>query len=308
MRTYPQDPPSSVRLKEPLPALLASFLSFILSFGKIGFGTSFNSTKLQIWLLFKEHPFNRFFGWPLGLTAELDKAIAVINDFAYSHIRERREAAKNGERSGKRKDLLDLFMELQNDDGSLATDAELRDMLLNMILAGRGTTACALSWAVFSICTRPAIVDNMRKEIERITGGAVPTFSQINDLKYINAVFNETLHLFPSVPDDSKYSVVPGVLPGGIPIPANPEVVWSLYAMGRHPSLWGPTAAEFDPERWLQRTDDESYGLVRESPYKWPVFNAGPRACLGQQMTTFEAIAVLAAVVQRFEVILYDFQ
>ncbi|KAI8847581.1 cytochrome P450 [Chytridium lagenaria] len=70
--------------------------------------------------------------------------------------------------------------------------------------------------------------------------------------------------------------------------------------MGRMESIWGPNATEFYPERWI----DESGNLRRESQFKWPVFNAGPRVCLGQQMATVEAVMALAALCRKFKFVL----
>jgi cytochrome P450 len=67
--------------------------------------------------------------------------------------------------------------------------------------------------------------------------------------------------------------------------------------MGRSTKLWGPTAKEFDPSRWL----DDSGNLKRESPFRNPVFNAGPRTCLGQNMAVAESVMVLCALFDAFD-------
>lgn len=37
------------------------------------------------------------------------------------------------------------------------------------------------------------------------------------------------------------------------------------------------------------------------SPFKYPVFNAGPRVCLGREMAYIQMKAVAAAVLERFD-------
>ncbi|KAI9349291.1 cytochrome P450 [Zopfochytrium polystomum] len=293
--------------------LHAVFHNFTLdSFGKIGFSTSFNCLEspetalpfaaafdkaFNLLLIKSSLPLRNLVSWVTGMDKEINRLVAIIDEFAYEQIRLRRSGVKSAD-DGRMKDLLDLFMEHPGTDGNPVTDKELRDMLLNMILAGRDTTAGALSWAIYSIARRPDIIANMRKEIQekkKLPNHIEPTPP---------TSFNETLRLYPSVPLELKVALKPDVLPGGISIPAGTEVLWSLYAMGRHPSVWGPTAADFDPERWLVR--DPATGAVaalkRESVFRWPVFNAGPRTCLGQQMATVEAVIVLTALVARFDV------
>ena len=66
--------------------------------------------------------------------------------------------------------------------------------------------------------------------------------------------------------------------------------------MGRSTRIWGPTAHEFNPARWL----DENNNIRKESPAKYPTFHHGPRTCLGQQLATVEAVTVLVLLLTRF--------
>ncbi|KAJ3110160.1 hypothetical protein HDU96_006865 [Phlyctochytrium bullatum] len=228
-----------------------------------------------------------------GQRAALARDMAVVNGFVEKRIREKREQVKEGgEREGRHRDLLDLFI----DHDPEITDKQLRDMVLNMFLAGRDTTAQALSWCYYILATRPDVVEKIREEVDQIVGDRIPSYDEVPTLKYTNAVFFETLRLHPSVPGDFKVSVRPDVLPGGIAIPAGTQVTWIPYAMGRMPALWGPDALEFRPERWI----DDTGALRRESPFRWTAFNAGPRVCLGQQMATVTGVMVIAALTRRF--------
>lgn len=52
--------------------------------------------------------------------------------------------------------------------------------------------------------------------------------------------------------------------------------------IGADEELWGPDAAEFDPDRFL----DERKKYILANPFIFVPFNAGPRICLGQQVST----------------------
>ena len=65
--------------------------------------------------------------------------------------------------------------------------------------------------------------------------------------------------------------------------------------MGRLPALWGEDAATFRPERWLKEGVFE-----RVSQYKYPVFNAGFRLCLGMDMALLEIKAMLALLLTKY--------
>merc|ERR1719183_2641075 len=64
--------------------------------------------------------------------------------------------------------------------------------------------------------------------------------------------------------------------------------------MGRLEELWGPHAEVFRPERWIP--------FSQPSLFKFPVFQAGPRICLGMNMAFLEAKITTVQLVQHFEV------
>lgn len=47
------------------------------------------------------------------------------------------------------------------------SDVELRDIVMNFMIAGRDTTACALSWTLYEIGNRPDVQAKIREEFEQ---------------------------------------------------------------------------------------------------------------------------------------------
>ncbi|KAJ3109897.1 hypothetical protein HDU96_007078 [Phlyctochytrium bullatum] len=254
-----------------------------------------------------------------GTGAELKRNLKIVETLASEYIaakRKARESKKSSEQDEEgvalKKDLLDLFLDA---DGGRMTDKALRDMVLNMVLAGRDTTAQTLSWAILELMRHPEVVKNLRYEIKTVLDNEIPTFDQVFQLKYVVAFLNEVLRLYPAVPLTGKRCVKADVLPHGIHIPAGTDVGWSSWVMGRLPAIWGPDAAEFKPERWFESKDGEvgyrvlkdgtvdamDATLKRESQFKWLAFNAGPRVCIGQQMAMVEMSMTLCALLTRFD-------
>ena len=66
----------------------------------------------------------------------------------------------------------------------------IRTELLNILLAGRDTTASLLGNTWFVLARRPDIWNKLRQEVEELKGQR-PTFEQIKNMKYLKAVFNE---------------------------------------------------------------------------------------------------------------------
>lgn len=250
---------------------------------------------------------SRFFtpGWRglkccLRRERALPAHLATLHRFCDGLIRARREAGDCGART----DVLSRAMALRDDDtGALLfgdDDAALRDILLNFLIAGRDTTAQALSWAVLCVARAGGAVAQALAE----EGAAVPQdnpnrffvpFEAVGrDLRYAKAVTLETLRLFPSVPKDLKEALQADTLPDGSRVPAGALVAYLPYVMGRSEELWGANAESFMPERFMPPAPPPS-------PWLLPAFNgAGPRTCLGQGMALVEASFVLALIYRRF--------
>ena len=69
---------------------------------------------------------------------------------------------------------------------------QIRSELLNILIAGRDTTASLLSDLWFELARRPDIWAKLQAEVDEL-GGEKPTFAQIKDMKYLRFVLNECL-------------------------------------------------------------------------------------------------------------------
>ena len=161
----------------------------------------------------------------------------------------------------------------------------IRSEILNILLAGRDTTAATLTTLWFCIARYPRILRGLRLEIESFAGRA-PDLVELQDLKYLKAVINESLRLYPIVPENSRVAREDTTLPrgggrnGDLPlfIPKGEIVGWSLYTMHRRKDIFGEDAEDFRPERWL---DAKNETPLRPG-WAYLPFNGGPRVCIGR--------------------------
>lgn len=144
----------------------------------------------------------------------------------------------------------------------------IRSELLNVLLAGRDTTASLLTNVFFIISQRPDIWAKLQEDVQQLNG-ALPTFEQLKDLKYLKGVLNESLRCHPIVPINSRQALEDTTLPlGGGPDGRSPFfakkgsiVSWNLYVMHRRKDLYGEDAEEFRPERWLDNAETGQKGI-----------------------------------------------
>ncbi|KAF8894969.1 cytochrome P450 [Mucidula mucida] len=173
------------------------------------------------------------------------------------------------------------------DDASI-----IREELINILIAGRDTTSATLSFAVYLFSMHPEVMTRLRAEVIRVVGPhRQPGIDDVKELKYMRAVINETLRLFP--PSNIRETVEGVVLPPDVP----GEVVYSVMVMHRRKDLWGPDADEFDPDRFL---DERNKKYLVPNPFIFLPFNAGPRICLGQQFAYNEMSFMLVRLMQNF--------
>ncbi|KZT71413.1 cytochrome P450 [Daedalea quercina L-15889] len=197
----------------------------------------------------------------------------------------------------------------------------LHDEVLNILLAGRDTTATTLTFAVYLLAMHPDVLQRLRTEVlEKVGPKQRPTYADIKEMRYLRAVINETLRLYPAVPFNIRVSVNEGLLPNsnGKPfyVPAKVPHVFLVFKVGVGPPVsdislveWhiqcGRCTAgrsigdqmEYDPDRFL---DERVNKYLTPNPFIFLPFNAGPRICLGQQFAYNEMSFFLIKLLQRF--------
>ncbi|KAA8550180.1 hypothetical protein F0562_001864 [Nyssa sinensis] len=145
----------------------------------------------------------------------------------------------------------------------------------------------------------PDVESAIRDESDRIMGPTqeLASFEQMREMHYLQAAMYESMRLYPPVQFDSKFTQEDDVLPDSTFVRKGTRVTYHPYAMGRMERVWGPDCLEFKPERWLQNGV-----FTPENPFKYPVFQAGPRVCLGKELALAEMKSVALSLIRRFDI------
>lgn len=194
-------------------------------------------------------------------------------------------------------------------DSLIETFADPRivaDAALNFLSAGRDTTAQSLTWTFYALLRHPRALAEIRAEIAAkippadVETGTIDIASlQPTTLPLTLATFYEALRLYPPVPFEIKQTNQPVTLPDGTYLPPGAVVVWCIYAFNRARETFGDDAHQFRPRRWLDHDHDKSF--TPKSPFEFPVFNGGPRACLGKKMAEVMAVWVMIRICTDWE-------
>ncbi|KAF8403249.1 hypothetical protein HHK36_011350 [Tetracentron sinense] len=223
----------------------------------------------------------------LGTEKKLKNAIKLINVLAEEVITQRRKMG-----FATRQDLLSRFM------GTINDEKYLRDIVISFLVAGRDTVASALTSFFLVLAKHPEVSKAIRDESDRVMGPsqALPTYEQMREMPYLQAALHESMRLYPAVQFDSKFAQEDDILPDGTFVRRGTRVTYHPYAMGRMEQAWGPDSLEFKPERWLRNGV-----FYPESPFKYPVFQAGLRVCLGKEMALVSMKIVALSLLRRFD-------
>ncbi|KAK9366113.1 cytochrome P450 [Lipomyces kononenkoae] len=183
----------------------------------------------------------------------------------------------------------------------------LRDQLLNILLAGRDTTAGLLGWTFYLLATHPRVFEKLRHEIiekfgdnANSEGKEKISFESLKGTLYLRYVLSEVLRLYPSVPLNYRCAVQDTVLPigggsdGKLPVLVRKgdTVAYSVYVMHRRKDIYGDDADEFKPERWAEG---------KTWSWEYLPFNGGQRICLGQQYALTEAGYTIVRLLQEYD-------
>ena len=110
---------------------------------------------------------------------------AFIHEYIHSYVQKAVDLHKKAIASGKpgeEDSSRYVFLEQLAKTGY--SEKKIQDELLNILLAGRDTTASLLSYLFYFLARRPDVFSKLRAEIMAL-GQDRPTFEQIKDLKYL---------------------------------------------------------------------------------------------------------------------------
>jgi cytochrome P450 family 135 len=222
--------------------------------------------------------------WAIGLTIgrlsrlpayrRVGEMLAEADEILFAEIAARRRDPK----LASRQDILSLLVGARFEDGSTMSDAELRDQLMTLLMAGHETTATGLAWAFDLLFRAPDKLQRLRAELAE--GGH----------EYLDAVIEETLRVRPVVPFIGRELRVPAEL-AGYELPEGTVVMPSIYLAHTRQDLY-PDPKSFRPERFLDGGPET---------YSWIPFGGGTRRCIGAAFAQLEMRVVLRTVLGQAE-------
>jgi cytochrome P450 len=223
----------------------------------------------------------------IALPAEIPGSPGWFGKRALAWLDARLQAMIAAVRAGGETDgLLPALVNSRDDDGRALTDAELRDNLRLVFLAGHETSATTMAWMVAHLASDPGAWRKLREEA--LASDGVPRSpKELRNFPYAEGVFRESLRLHPPVSIDARRTTEDLELEG-FSLPKGQIVAIPIGLLSRDPDLY-PEPDAFRPERWAGRAG----GL---SPAEMVQFGGGPHFCLGYHLAWMEIVQFAVAL------------
>lgn len=214
--------------------------------------------------------------------------IARIRDFVDDIVAERTTTPTDDT------DLLNLMLSTHDPDTGSALPADnIRNQVITFLIAGHETTAALLEVALHHLAADQSLQDRLRAET---TQRQSFDYTAVTGMRLIRQTLNECLRMWPPVPGYFRVARSDHNL-GGYLIPAGRSVFVLALAAQRDTTVWGPTAAHFDPDRFETER-------LRQYPHRFfQPWGVSPRACIGRAFALHEATLLIARILTEFTLI-----
>jgi cytochrome P450 len=223
---------------------------------------------------------------PLAENRRFDAARGRLFELVEVIIAERR---RSGEDRG---DLLSMLLAARDEDGAAMSDAQLRDEVLILFLAGHETTALALSWTFVLMSRRPEVWARLGAEVDAVLAGRPAVAADLAALRYTESVVLESMRLRPPAWSIGR-EATEDVEIGGVMMKRGTQL-WLVQYTSHRDERFFPRPLAFEPERW-------EGDLLRRLPrFAYFPFGGGPRLCIGNNFAMLEAVLLLATIAQRW--------
>lgn len=141
--------------------------------------------------------------------SKADQCNAICRDFARQFVEEavrsvesEKQASVEDKQEGRQKYIFSHALARNTSDKD-----QILDELMNVLLAGRDTTASMLSNMFFMLAKNPACWEKLRSEVANLDGRP-PTYEELRNMKYVQYCMNECR----SLPRRNLYSLLPSLI------------------------------------------------------------------------------------------------
>ncbi|XP_047326721.1 flavonoid 3'-monooxygenase CYP75B137-like [Impatiens glandulifera] len=229
-----------------------------------------------------------------GIEKKMKRLVTKFDKVFELMINERMREDDNNEK----KDFLQGLLNLCKGEGDTKmplTTTDLKTLLLDMLIAGTGTTSNLMEFMLAEMMNDPQIMKKAQQELEVVVGlNNIVEESHIHKLPYLYAVMKETFRLHPPAPLLVPHCPSESCTIGGYTILKGTIVFINVWAIHRDPSFW-ENPLKFDPQRFIKSKLDYS-----GNDFNYLPFSSGRRICPGIEIAEKMFLYLIASLIHSF--------
>ncbi|XP_067140678.1 cytochrome P450 3A31-like [Centruroides vittatus] len=200
-------------------------------------------------------------------------------------------------------DFLQIMIDAEDEENNVTKKLSINNIIANAVLfmaAGYDTTSTTLSWCTYYLCKYLEIQEAVRLEISKnVEDNREIEYTDLSELKYLDQVISETLRFYPHsdtsltriCSEDFQYK--------NTTIPKGVTIVIPVRNLHKDSNYWNEPE-KFNPDRFLSK----NAGLIDPSIYQ--PFGIGPRNCIGMRTAEIVMKLILANLIRRYKLELYE--
>ena len=163
--------------------------------------------------------------------------------------------------------------------------------------AGSESGSTTMSWWTRAMTAHPEVQKRAQEELDTVVGRSrTPSFADAPNLPYIQAVVKEILRWRPVLPLGIPHTTTEDDWYEGMFIPKGTICLANLWQCHRDPEFYGPDAASFNPDRFLDEHGKLIPGPSETHQDGHSTYGFGRRICVGKHVANDSLFINIATV------------
>ncbi|THF99993.1 cytochrome P450 CYP82D47-like [Camellia sinensis] len=224
-----------------------------------------------------------FGGHLKAMKQTLKEVDEVLGSWLEEHIQKKKRMELEGsDGGGDQADFIDVMLSVLSEDtmmGGHDRDTVIKATTMILIMTGSESTGDTLIWALSLLLNNRQALKTAQAELDAQVGRHKwVQESDIQNLKYLQAIVKETLRLYPPGPISGPREAMEDCRVGGYRVDKGTRLIVNLWKLHRDERVWS-NPEEFEPQRFLKEHAD--VGFKGQQHFEYIPFSSGRRMCPG---------------------------
>ncbi|RYQ88507.1 hypothetical protein Ahy_B09g095657 isoform A [Arachis hypogaea] len=244
-------------------------------------------------------PIIQWFGIEGKVLKSMKRIAKDLDTLLGSWVEDHRMKGNKVNSSSEKQDFIDVMLSVVEDDpdSGHTRDTIIKAQIMGILLAGTDTTSSTMIWMLALLLKNKHALKRAQEEINVHVGSLrkVEAYDMKN-LVYLQAIFKETLRLYPGGPLLLPHEAREDCYINGYYVPKGTRVFGNVWKLHRDPSIWSEPE-KFSPERFINGNGE----VDEDHHFEYLPFGLGRRVCPGASLATQVSLITLARFLQAFD-------